>query len=735
MFKNPFRTRTRTVVDSQTVPFFEDDHTAPTIVESILKSILQKTSLTDELQQYVFSGPTFQFNQYYKNGKNRYIDGLPKSVSVDIESSMEDFRQYLRDLYNEPVDFGYASLGVLDFIHYTYRHLQNTQGYTGIDNRIGNLSTSLGADVYIDNIDIHVTPELLEESDASLFTWLVDSKSSKKSLQQFLPGPLRNRRSQNYKIIESNFNGTRVHYSYEVPVEGQITKELHEGYLDVSVPIQGVEEEDLGYFQAVIIGEDWVEYFSYELGSNGRPVLDSLFDPDIEEGNEHYPIALLIKNQTVVADLPNDDERRRSTRNLLNSINIDLQSLSDGIMDNEDASKIRQAALVVGCPLNAKEDVHKKYLFEYFRRYVLTTNTEALQGIYWKAADYECEMTHSGISIRTVASNTKDMEDYEVSTVNRTVTTTVTSHSEGSVNTVSVYRDTLCRKKISNVAYQEIRIRNPQFKVKVTSSRYASHDADSKHFLIPLEVALVKSFDTGTQKELLVKSLHLQVSILDTVRVKWYETQAFAVFLQIAAIALTIVTLGMAAPLVAAAFAVGFWAGMVVVAKIVLMAIAFRFAAEYAVEKWGPENAFLVTVAVMVASAFAPGGPVAIGGFPLANSYMAMSTNLMSAVGTAIDSYTAQMLKDGQQELTNLKSEFDTLKEIEDSFLPEPIDLFDEYGLVPMLIKGEDPDDFYNRTIHTSNIGVKAVEQLSNYVETALTLPDTKLTFMEKLNA
>ena len=43
--------------------------------------------------------------------------------------------------------------------------------------------------------------------------------------------------------------------------------------------------------------------------------------------------------------------------------------------------------------------------------------------------------------------------------------------------------------------------------------------------------------------------------------------------------------------------------------------------------------------------------------------------------------------------------------------------------LHPFIIFGESPNDFYNRTVHSGNIGTMAISSITNYVDLSLTLP------------
>jgi hypothetical protein len=48
--------------------------------------------------------------------------------------------------------------------------------------------------------------------------------------------------------------------------------------------------------------------------------------------------------------------------------------------------------------------------------------------------------------------------------------------------------------------------------------------------------------------------------------------------------------------------------------------------------------------------------------------------------------------------------------------------------LSPFIIFGENPSDYYERTVHSGNIGAHTIETISSYVDTALTLPSLNTT-------
>jgi len=74
-------------------------------------------------------------------------------------------------------------------------------------------------------------------------------------------------------------------------------------------------------------------------------------------------------------------------------------------------------------------------------------------------------------------------------------------------------------------------------------------------------------------------------------------------------------------------------------------------------------------------------------------------------------------------------SELSVLQDEKTRKLEEANTLLDQSNfLFPFVVFGEEPDDFYNRTIHSGNIGILAIDQVGAFVDNALKLPTLKNT-------
>ena len=74
--------------------------------------------------------------------------------------------------------------------------------------------------------------------------------------------------------------------------------------------------------------------------------------------------------------------------------------------------------------------------------------------------------------------------------------------------------------------------------------------------------------------------------------------------------------------------------------------------------------------------------------------------------------------------LQNEYLEFTSLAQQMEKDLKDASDaLMTSTTLSPFVVFGEKPNDFFNRTVHSGNIGVQSIAAVSNYFDIALQLP------------
>lgn len=101
---------------------------------------------------------------------------------------------------------------------------------------------------------------------------------------------------------------------------------------------------------------------------------------------------------------------------------------------------------------------------------------------------------------------------------------------------------------------------------------------------------------------------------------------------------------------------------------------------------------------------------------PFAEHMLTISSSLMDGVNNA---FTGK-IEDIADEFSELNAEAFKVSEL----INKAQDLLATSTLLsPLTIIGEEPEDYYRRTMYSGNVGVAAINGVGNYVERALTLP------------
>jgi hypothetical protein len=128
------------------------------------------------------------------------------------------------------------------------------------------------------------------------------------------------------------------------------------------------------------------------------------------------------------------------------------------------------------------------------------------------------------------------------------------------------------------------------------------------------------------------------------------------------------------------------------------------------------EIAFLVAIVAAVVGAYFAIDAGSIAGAPWAQDLLSLSSNLTNGIGDAIQA--------GMKSLQGEYQDFALFVEEQTKLLDEAKELLETDSILsPFVIFGESPNDFYNRTVHSGNIGIAGIDAITNYVDIALTLP------------
>jgi hypothetical protein len=251
-------------------------------------------------------------------------------------------------------------------------------------------------------------------------------------------------------------------------------------------------------------------------------------------------------------------------------------------------------------------------------------------------------------------------------------------------------------------------------------------DEDDEILLIPLDRVLAERLNSRDAERLYARSIHLVCNSLQRVKVKWYQQEWFKGLLLVVAIVLTVISLGQDGGFfvqAAAAIAnVSYVTLAVLVFWEIVQFVVVGFIAKTAVKLVGLDAAFFIAVLAAILAPMA-------GKDGIATSIGSITAKELLYAATALASGIGQVMKDMFQDIRNEYSSFESFRESRIKLLEEAEkELTTVSILSPYIVMGEEPSMFYKRTIHAGNIGTLVFDDIHNYVDHSLQLPNFSTT-------
>jgi len=268
-------------------------------------------------------------------------------------------------------------------------------------------------------------------------------------------------------------------------------------------------------------------------------------------------------------------------------------------------------------------------------------------------------------------------------------------------------------------------------KVYITTLHDYEEEPDNGNLIIPVHFGIVNQLPLLVQNDIYTNSLYLIVNAIEKTKVKWYASKVFRIIIMFIAVAITAYsgqgwTTAIANKLAEGAVAI-FWAMVKTVAIAAALSVAFK----YVVEFIGPEAGFIIG-AIIVVYGMLQGNIKSLaslaGSMPTAQQLLHIGNALISAANRYVKGELADFYKEVKSFEDEVKEKMELLEDETDL-----LDMQSNYNPLNFLSKQtminvpfETPDDFYNRTIHTGNIGTKVLDVISVYHDIMLKLPEAE---------
>lgn len=729
-----FGSKKKTYVGTTVVRAIEDKNLPDSIKSGLFQGLqADGGNLPDYIMEELFSSIGRRAERAYNYAKRSYPPGLPFAQTLVVTMGDDEAQTVLQGIEGVPVDIEYCNLAPANLLHFGWSKLVSTYGYNQFTNEIPGLTAIKGFPVYLEDL----VPTMLYD-DIDIFNmdaiefWGTPATTGPTPDRLAVPSSVAKYTPANFvwrALADLPYDHIQLFIAWE-----DDKKEIHKEKILLTVDPMN---DDADYVHVkYMVGEE-VKYFTYAIGTGTYPILDGLIDLPNQTVGEYFPFVYFRHAKTPIGD-NKDSDIYKAAKRVSKLIGMNYDQIHDSIHENPDIKDVEQAILMFAVPMTTENPLETEYLFEYMRKLYFTQERQyqssatlpildfqrsrknaARNGVVIKDNLFQMAIRHDGIfkrmvvgsigAVGTCTKTNKKIDKYY--TITDGDGTTV-SYSER----ITVYT---LRRQSSHAMYEELEIHNPKTVFKVFEQYETIGDDEDSILIIPIDRSITKKYPLREREILYSRGMHYVFNSRVVVKLKWYQTGLFQFILTAVAVILIAYTAGASLQALASGIAAGGAAATVAIVaflKKVLIGIVLSYAFKLFVKAVGLEAAFLVAILAALMGAYqflTQGGTL---GAPWVQELLQLTTGLSSAVNSVAQDLIGDLLADYSSFLADAEKQMDALEEAQ-SLLDK------KTWLSPFVVFGETPEEFFNRTVHSGNIGVLSIEAVTNYVQVALTLP------------
>lgn len=736
-----FSSKSVTQVGTSVSRVIKDDLLPDSAKTGMIKAILNDGSIPDYSMEEMVGSIAVRAERMYAYAKNHYTYGLPSGQRVTKAEGKDKVVKALNAFENTSVSLDYSHIGPPNDLHIGWMTLVSQYGYNTSTNELEALRGSKPAKVYLSDMVVVVpAAKASEYLPGALEQWGIPASAGANELVEATDPSFSKLISPSNVMTDPNATSEYVRVVITWAEEDKDkTKIAKSDYFNI--PITGYNS-NAEYVHAKYYVQGTTKYFMYQIGSGTNTLLDSITSTEATAVGTYFPFAYFRFNH-VADNKDKSSDGYKTSKKLVKYLGMDYDTVADAIDKNPDIKDVEQAMMVFAVPANTKNDVERRYIFDFFDELYsettykdsvsyLSSIRDAFEGtvlskqtsIVIEDKRFKMALTFDGITKRTKKGNIGTYDsgfDTDTSTQKFQEINTDTLVSYNTLIKTHYYR-----RQITETLYEEIRVSGLKMVYYIFGEYTATGDEEDDVLLIPIDLSISSDYSIPDRELLYARSLHYVFNSKTVTKLKWYQTGLFAALVIIIAIAITIVDAGSDGGSAIGA-ALGLTGTSAIVATVVInliigQVIAIGLSAVYKlfVKAFGTQIANLVAIIAIIYGGYqlAANG---VKGAPMAKDMLQVSTGLQKAV---LDSKIGDLISDAKSFEEYVKTQTELLEKAEDLLNKTNI-------LSPFVVIGEAPEDFYNRTVHTGNIGVLGFEAISSYVDIALTLPKTNDTLGE----
>jgi hypothetical protein len=757
-----FSSKKETVVSTGAVRVIEDKYLPNALRFGMLKGVFANDGqMSNYILEETLNGIALKAEQMYRYGKTKYVHGVPEMVVVGSISGENLVKGILENQLGKSISFEYFHYGVPNSLHQTWIKLQNSFQYSKSSNEIKALSDIKGFPVYLEDIVIVIPEaEYAASSPEAFALWGSPAGIGVTPLRRII-----------FEHMHGNGSHTPIQISNTAEKEHAIIKCIWEEVITETIGSREVTrkvikredliillddiEDDLNYVQAVyfydstlpIVGaenefggpvyqKEYV-YFSYKENEGTYPEIDGLYNPSYEGLGSFFPRAYFRDDKKSLTDDTSSDVYK-STKKLLKYLGLNYGDIASALKENPDVADIWQSLIMMAVPGESTNQIECRYLFDFFKKVYIECGIAGAANNTPSFTEFlKNNMLGLGTTFALIIQDQKFKMVLGLSKAKRSVKVGNIGEIGFCDNRTKIENDTYqyldeyqnvltgtnsftwhyYRKQITASMYEEIGIRDLRTKYNVYNQYYTSSEDEENILLIPLDYSISSTYGNQDREELYARSLHFVFNAVERIKVKWYQQEWFQFVLFVVAVIYIAFTWDSSGFMAILGMAGDYMTAALLIAQGIIVAYAESLIIKWVIDAIGIDLAMVLAVVLIVYGGFEKYfGSSGVQGAPWAESFMKISTGL---VKQATDAITEKMLG-----LKNEAEAFGIEAQEKMKLLDEANELlWSENIFAPFILPNESPDIYYQRTVHSGNIGVRSLDSVSSYVSNALTLP------------
>lgn len=650
-------------------------------------------------------------------------------------------------------DIVYQEFGKANYYHIAKYTLQESYGYNPITNEVLNESDRIGKNVFLKDIVIELNQNTVELSDQVQLVFQGPTATSGYTpFRLAMPRP----HSQiqitsavpdskcTFELCYADDLGKEVSYNITMDYSNYVSlnDDASEGIdedtelefdPDVIAPSIPAPTTDADYVMAYYTytrnDKKYAAYFTYRTGTNLITKLEQVVESVEKTGI--YPPRLYARMQgtNYVKYSENTDEYKSMTK-FGKLLGIKWKDWVEEVHENMSGLEyVREIFLTFGVEANSNNKLIHQYLYHYFESAyrglpnvsakgyvtkgkftakVVSFPASARQGVtvHLKDSLHTSGIAFAAINKETHKGTIADVGKYAFKYVNG-AHTYYYQETESTYTAISVY--------------------NLQSVDMMDNNHWFTPSGTSEDLMVPLDLAITAKLTSVELEKLYAMSMQLVVNTSQKVKKKWYQSGIFKFVMFVIAVVITALfpPAGIAA-LSATAVLVGI--GMAIAVSVVI-----RLLQKLVISLGLSSTVFQVVMVILAVVAAVYGGYLGLTDTTGMAGMTASNVMLVSNAAFAMASAGNQValvkaMNQYQQSVLDLQAKDESLKEKVEALgllqVPTP-EVMIYLPPVSLEIKlGEEPEDYYEKSIHNVNVGTYVYDYIESYVDINTLLPD-----------